>query len=113
MKESVFKALGDPTRRRILRLLNEQEMTAGEIAQHFAMTLPSLSHHFNILKEAELVTARREKQFIYYALNTTAFQDLLTLLMDIWAVPAEEVEQIARETQPASGKPALSSGDSP
>lgn len=92
MKDSVFKALGDPTRRKILRLLNGQEMTAGDIAQHFQMTLPSLSHHFNILKEAGLVETRREKQFIYYSLNTTAFQDLLAILMDIFPVPGDGAE---------------------
>lgn len=92
MKDSVFKALSDPTRRKILRLLNGQEMTAGDIAQHFQMTLPSLSHHFNILKEAELVETRREKQFIYYSLNTTAFQDLLAVLMDIFAMPGDGIE---------------------
>jgi ArsR family transcriptional regulator, arsenate/arsenite/antimonite-responsive transcriptional repressor len=94
MKDSVFKALGDPTRRKILRLLNGREMTAGEIARHFTISLPSLSHHFNALKEADLVTARREGQNIYYALNTTAFQDLLAVLLDIFR-PANEEEGAA------------------
>jgi ArsR family transcriptional regulator, arsenate/arsenite/antimonite-responsive transcriptional repressor len=87
MKDSVFKALADPTRRKILRLLNDREMTAGEIASHFDISLPSMSHHFNVLKEADLVMAERRGQVIYYSLNTTVMEDILTVLMDIFTVP--------------------------
>lgn len=90
VKDSVFKALSDPTRRKILRLLNGREMTAGEISQHFTISLPSLSHHFNALKEADLITARRDRQNIYYSLNTTVFQDLLTVLIDIFQPASSE-----------------------
>lgn len=75
---TLFKAIADPTRREILRILGPGEMTAGDIAERFDMTKPSMSHHFSVLKEADLVTARREGQQIYYALNTTVFQDLVT-----------------------------------
>lgn len=78
--DSVFKALADPTRRRILRLLERGEMTAGELAAHFEIGAPSMSHHFSVLKGAELIRARREGQQIWYALDTTAFQDLLTVV---------------------------------
>src|SRR5262245_5551536 len=81
----VFKALADPTRRRILQLLQNGEMTAGELAQHFDMAKPSVSHHFNVLKHADLVTSRREGQQIYYGLNTTVVEDVLAMLWDLFA----------------------------
>jgi ArsR family transcriptional regulator, arsenate/arsenite/antimonite-responsive transcriptional repressor len=84
MKEVVFKALADPTRRRILRMIADREVTAGEIAKQFDITAPSMSHHFNILKQADLVHARRKGQQIFYSLNTTVFQDVIGALMDIF-----------------------------
>jgi len=81
----VFKALADPTRRRILRLLNAGEMTAGQLTEHFDISAPSMSHHFNILKQADLIFARRSGQQIYYSLNTTVFQDVATVLLDLIA----------------------------
>lgn len=72
-----FKALSDPTRRKILELLREKDMTAGEIADHFQMTKPSISHHLSLLKQAQMVYDERKGQNIYYSLNTTGFQDLL------------------------------------
>ncbi len=81
--DGLFKALADPTRREILRLLGRGEMSAGELAANFQMSKPSLSHHFAVLKKAGLVTSRREGQMIFYALNTTVFQDLITWVMDI------------------------------
>ncbi|MFD2172154.1 autorepressor SdpR family transcription factor [Tumebacillus lipolyticus] len=72
-----FKALSDPTRRKILDLLKERDLTAGEIADHFQMTKPSISHHLNLLKQAQLVWDDRQGQHIIYSLNTTVFQDLL------------------------------------
>ena len=82
----VFKALADPTRRKILKLLNGREMTAGHLAEHFDISAPSMSHHFNLLKHADLIFARREGQQIYYSLNTTVFQDLTTFMMDLFSV---------------------------
>lgn len=78
-----FKALADPTRREILGLLRQGEMTAGALAEKFDMTKPSMSHHFAILKEADLITSRREGQQIWYALNTTVVQDLMAWAMDL------------------------------
>jgi len=72
-----FKALSDPTRRKIIQMLKEKDMTAGEIADHFDMTKPSISHHLNILKQAELVVDERKGQNIYYSLNTTVFQEMI------------------------------------
>jgi ArsR family transcriptional regulator len=79
---SAFKALADPTRREILRLLSRGELTAGELASSFDMSKPSMSHHFAILKEADLISSRREGQQIYYTLNTTVIEDVLTRLWD-------------------------------
>ena len=77
MGESAFKALADPTRRRILELLRAGELTAGELPEHFDMTKPSISHHLSTLKAAGLVDAERDGQSIVYSLNTTVMQDLM------------------------------------
>jgi DNA-binding transcriptional ArsR family regulator len=79
-----FKALADPTRREILRLLRSGEKTAGELAEHFDMTKPSVSHHFAVLKQADLIASRREGQQIYYYLNTTVLEDVLALIWDLF-----------------------------
>ena len=82
----VFKALSDPTRREVLRLLAHGERTAGERAEQFDMTKPSMSHHFAVLKEAELIRSRREGQTIHYSLNTTVMEDVMTRIWDILGV---------------------------
>lgn len=79
----VFKALSDPTRREILRLLSRGEKTAGELASKFDMTKPSMSHHFAVLKDAELISSRRDGQQIWYSLNTTVAQDAMAWVMDL------------------------------
>ena len=77
-----FKALSDPTRRQILKLLQEKDMSAGEIAQYFDMTKPSISHHLNVLKNCGLVLDKRQGQNIIYSLNMTVFQDLIRWFFD-------------------------------
>lgn len=79
----VFKAIADPTRREILRLLRHEEMNAGDVAARFDMTKPTMSHHFSVLKAAGLITSRREGQTIWYALNTTVLEDVLAWTMDL------------------------------
>jgi DNA-binding transcriptional ArsR family regulator len=79
----VFKALADPSRREILRLLAGGEKSAGDLARHFDLSKPSVSHHFAVLKDADLVRSRREGQTIIYALNTTVVQDALTWFSDL------------------------------
>jgi len=74
----LFKALADPTRRRILQLLRRSDLKAGEIADQFSVSRPSISHHLNLLKQAGLVQDERRGQYIVYSLNTTVFQELLT-----------------------------------
>lgn len=78
MGGEAFKALADPTRRRILELLRSADLTAGELADHFDMTKPSISHHLNTLKAAGLVDTEREGQSIVYSLNTSVLQDLMS-----------------------------------
>ena len=80
---AVFKALSDPTRREILRLLSRGEKTAGELAERFDMSKPSMSHHFAVLKEADLISSRRNGQQIWYSLNTTVAQDAISWVMDL------------------------------
>jgi ArsR family transcriptional regulator len=82
--QQVFKALSDPTRREILRMLRARPMSAGELAEAFEMTKGSLSHHYNILKAAELVRCERRGQFQVYSLNTSVIEDVLALLVDLF-----------------------------
>ncbi len=79
----VFKALADPTRREILALLSERDLTAGEIAAHFNMSWPSISHHLSILKQAGLIACVRERQNVIYSINTTVFQELMSWMMTL------------------------------
>jgi ArsR family transcriptional regulator len=81
--KDAFRALADPTRREILRLLRHGEVTAGALANRFDMTKPAVSHHFNVLKDADLITSRRDGQQIWYALNTTVVQDLMAWAMEL------------------------------
>jgi ArsR family transcriptional regulator, arsenate/arsenite/antimonite-responsive transcriptional repressor len=88
-----FKALADPTRREILSLLRRGEMTAGHLAGRFDMTKPTMSHHFAVLKEADLLTSRRDGQQIWYGLNTTVVQDLMAWAMDLMGGNGERPEE--------------------
>ena len=84
-QQPVFKALADPTRRAILKRLQEGSETAGEIAAAFPISRPSLSHHFNILKAADLVRNERRGQHIVYSLNATVLQEAMAMLLDIFS----------------------------
>jgi ArsR family transcriptional regulator, arsenate/arsenite/antimonite-responsive transcriptional repressor len=77
-----YKALADPTRRRILKYLRGGERNAGELAEYAGIGRTALSHHLMVLKMADLVRVERRGQFQVYSLNTTVFQDLLTEIMD-------------------------------
>lgn len=79
----VFKALNDPARREILKMLQKQDMTAGEIAAKFEMTPPSISHHLDKLKRAGLVTTVKHGQFVHYSINTTIIDDLLKYILTL------------------------------
>jgi len=74
---TVFKALNDPTRRQILEMLQEKDLTAGEIAEKFKISFPSISHHLDLLKQAKLVTSEKDGQYVYYSLNTTVVDEIM------------------------------------
>jgi len=79
----IFKALDDPTRREILDMLKEKDMTAGEIADKFNISKPSISHHLDILKQAKLVVAIKQGQFQLYSLNTTILDEIIQWMMNL------------------------------
>ena len=90
--EEVFRAISDPTRRRVLKLLQRGSKTAGELSESFDITKGSLSHHFNVLKAADLVRSERRGQTIVYSLNTTVFEDVASLLMELFRVEPKKEE---------------------
>ncbi len=79
----LFKALNDETRRQIIELLKNRDMNAGEIADEFNISKPSISHHLDLLKRADLITSEKKGQFIQYSLNTSILEDLLTWIINI------------------------------
>jgi len=81
--DSIFKALNDETRRAILELLQKRDMTAGQIADEFHISKPSISHHLDILKRADLVTSEKKGQFIVYTLNTTIVDDIIKWIITL------------------------------
>jgi len=82
-RDGAFKALADPTRREILELLAEGDLTAGQIAEKFPVAFASVSHHLGVLREAGLVASEREGQHIRYRLNTTVYQEVVRYLMNV------------------------------
>lgn len=86
VKNSVFKALADPTRREILRLLRDGPHTSGEIAERFTSSWPTISRHLGVLRDAELILAERNGQQISYELNTTVLDDVIAYMLD-WTRP--------------------------
>lgn len=81
--QSAFKALADPTRREILSLLREGPRTSGEIAEHFSSSWATISRHLAVLRDAGLILAERDGQFVRYELNTTLFQDVVQHLLTL------------------------------
>ena len=78
-----FKALSDPARRRILELLKDGRLSAGDISRHFDMTQATVSYHLKILKQADLIREKREKNFIFYELNLTVLEEIMVWLSDL------------------------------
>jgi ArsR family transcriptional regulator len=76
--DDTFKALADPTRRQILRLLRDRDLTAGELAEHFDLARSTMSGHFNVLKGAGLVVSERSRNNIVYSINMSAFDDVVS-----------------------------------
>lgn len=90
-----FKALSDPGRRKILRILGQGELTAGEIGSHFDFTAPTLSHHLAALKKAELIRVRRNGTQLIYCLNTTVMQDVAAAILDF--LPTADLQREAEQ----------------
>ncbi len=90
---SLFKALNDPTRRQILDLLRGGDLNAGDIANQFDMTKPSISHHLDLLRQAGLVEATKQGQFINYSLNTTVLDELLA-----WLISFQKTDEPSHST---------------
>lgn len=78
-----FKALSDPIRREILEMLKKRRMSAGEIGSHFEMTGATISYHLSILKKAELVKETKQKNFVYYELNTSVVEEIMLWLSEL------------------------------
>lgn len=76
-----MQALSDPTRRKILDLLKKKDLSVTEINRHFEITMPSLSHHLSVLKQADLITFRRQGQELIYSLNLSAFEEAAELII--------------------------------
>ncbi|MEL1133785.1 autorepressor SdpR family transcription factor [Desulfitobacterium sp. THU1] len=87
-----FKALSDKTRRQILKLLHAGDLNAGEIADHFEMTKPSISHHLNLLKQADLISDRRQGQTIIYTLNTSVFEEIMGWFLEFTGKHPDELD---------------------
>ena len=81
--QNTMKALADPTRRTILNLLKKSRLSAGEIAEHFDMSLPAVSKHLTVLKEADLIRDQREGKYIFYELNASVLDEALLWLKDL------------------------------
>lgn len=88
-----FKALSDPARRQILELLKGGPLSAGEIASHFSMTGATISYHLKILEQSDLIFGRREKNFIYYQLNTSVLEEIM-----LWISTLKGGDQDAENT---------------
>lgn len=85
--DDVFAALGHPDRRRVLVLVKRQgEMAAGELAEHFGFSKPTLSHHLNQLVAAGLLDREKRGQFVYYRINQTVFEEVLQVMFDLFEI---------------------------
>ena len=80
---NLFKALNDPVRRDILDLLKDKDMSAGDIADHFNIGKPTISHHLDLLRQAGLVTSEKQGQFIIYSISTTVLDEMLQWIYQI------------------------------
>lgn len=92
MLNKTFSALSDPTRREILRMLQQKSLTAGEIAGAFDMTKPSVSHHLNKLKDAELIISERKGQYLIYSINASVVQEFVQEVLDFLHTGEEKTD---------------------
>jgi DNA-binding transcriptional ArsR family regulator len=98
--DRVYRALADPTRRKIIALLRDRDMTAGEIAEHFTVSKPTLSGHFAVLREAALIQPSKSGTTITYRLNLSVLEDAMALLLDAFRLG--EVRRSKRPKRPRS-----------
>lgn len=99
-----FKALADPTRRKIIMLLRDGNLTAGQIADHFTISKPSISRHLGLLKQADLILDERKGQNIIYSLNTTVFQDVLGWIFEVTGTKPDKKDGGADPSDEFTGK---------
>ncbi|HEV3271100.1 MAG TPA: autorepressor SdpR family transcription factor [Candidatus Methylacidiphilales bacterium] len=102
----LFRALDDPTRRRMLELLRERDLTVGEIGRHFVMSPPSISYHLDLLRQADLVVSEKRGQFVHYTLNTSVLDETLAWLTGLMAAgrrSAYETQRHAKKRVAATG----------
>ena len=85
-----LKGMSDKTRREILNLLKDGDMTAGDIAAHFSMTQATVSHHLSVLKDGGLVSVRRDGKYIFYELNTSVIEEIMAWLIELKGVDKNE-----------------------
>ena len=97
---NLFKAFNDPTRREILELLKNGDMTAGDIADHFEMSKPSISHHLDLLKQADLVVSIKQGQFVIYSLNMTVMDEILAWFVQFKTTIQKEENLIPKVEKP-------------
>lgn len=83
--DTLYKALSDPQRRKILSLLKKRDFSVSELLEHFDISMPSLSHHLDILKRCELVIAQRKGRQMIYSLNTSVFEEMIQSLMQFFS----------------------------
>ena len=100
--KKVWHALADENRRKILALLKTKNMTAGEIAQQFNTTQPTISHHLNILKEAGLINCEKHAQNLIYSINTTVFQEFLSSLARFFDIDSKSLKNLKKENKNAN-----------
>jgi DNA-binding transcriptional ArsR family regulator len=93
----VFKALADPTRRRVLELLRQRPMTAGELSDHFAVSKPTMSAHFNVLREADLIDAHKQGVTITYRLKLSVLEDALLGFAGAFGIGAQPDAIVRKE----------------
>ncbi len=94
MNDEFFQALANPYRREIIKMLKWKNMSAGEIAEHFSISQPSISRHLDVLKRAEIITAERKANQIFYSLNLSVMQEMYIQLKDFFDAPAESAGNV-------------------
>ncbi|MFH1571193.1 MAG: autorepressor SdpR family transcription factor [Gemmatimonadota bacterium] len=106
MSNKVYRALADPTRRRILELLRGGDLTAGQLAAHFGQTKPTLSRHFSVLQEADLIQGDRAGRTITYHLNVSVLEEALLAMMSLFGMGPAPRDGDADQPPPGAAPPA-------